>query len=180
MTKKIIFIMGITSTILMSDTNVTAMGEDAIMKMMSSLKHTLKGAIKEGGMVNGANVCKDSAVAVEKDVNDKLNNINIRRVTTKPRNINNTPSKDELKVLNEFEKNNSKSTVTVKIDETHYKVYKPIYMGKKVCLACHGSEKTLNQKAYDVIKSNYKDDKAIGYKKGDFRGAFVADIILKP
>jgi len=180
MTKKIICIMGITSSILMSDTNVTALGEDAIMSMVKSLKHTLKGAIKEGGMVNGANVCKDSAVAVEKDVNDKLNNIVVKRVTTKPRNINNTPSQDELKVLNEFKKTNSKKSVTIKIDENHYKVYKPIYMEMKVCVACHGDEKTLNKKAYDIIKANYKEDKAIGYKKDDFRGAFVADIILKP
>ncbi|SHO80291.1 Cytochrome c family protein [hydrothermal vent metagenome] len=177
MIRKIILITTLSSIMLISDTNVTNMGKDAIISMAKTLKSTLKGAIKDGGIINGANVCKDSAVSVEKDVNSKLNNIIVRRVTTKPRNIANLPLDDELKVLNEIKKNGSKKLVTVKIDNNHYKVYKPIYM-KKVCLACHGDKSKIDKEAYKVIKDNYKNDKAVGYKENEFRGAFIANIIL--
>jgi len=49
----------------------------------------------------------------------------------------------------------------------------------KACVKCHGDVKKMNKEAYGIILKRYPDDKAIGYKEGDFRGAFIAEIIKK-
>jgi nitrate reductase cytochrome c-type subunit len=110
-------------------------------------------------------------------VNESLSNITIKRVTLQPRNPNNAASPDETKILEELAKHKSKNLKTVQVSPTHYKVYKPIYMMKK-CLSCHGDDATRNKEANAVIQAKYKTDKALNYKEGDFRGAFVADINL--
>ncbi|MBN2825007.1 MAG: DUF3365 domain-containing protein, partial [Campylobacterales bacterium] len=67
--------------------------------------------------------------------------------------------------------------LTVEISKNHYKVYQPIYM-MKMCLSCHGDNATRDKQADAIIQAKYTSDKAVGYKEGDFRGVFVADINL--
>ena len=160
-----------------TDVNVTKVGDEAIQKMIKTLKGAVMGAMKDDGPKKTAEVCSTNATDIEKSVNDSFNNITIKRATLKPRNPDNMATADEAKVLEEYAKSNSKELVTVKVGEDHYKVYHPIYM-MKMCVKCHGDDKARNKEADAIIQAKYKDDKANGYKEGDFRGAFVADINL--
>ena len=85
-----------------------------------------------------------------------------------------------MKVLNQLEtkmKNGKLPKLFVKkISDNHFQVYKPLRVGKK-CLNCHGDNNTRNKNAYKVITENYPHDKAIKYKLGDLRGAFLVNII---
>jgi len=160
-----------------NDLNATQLGEDAIKKMMKTLKEAVMGAMKEGGPKKTAQVCSTSATAIEKSVNDTLTNVYVKRITSKPRNPDNMASEEELKVLAEMEKSNAKGSLTIKVSDTHYKVYQPIRM-MKMCVKCHGDDASRNKEADAIIQAKYTTDKAVGYKEGDFRGAFVADINL--
>jgi len=177
--KKTLLLLTLASTLSFAsnDVNVTQMGDQAIKKMMKTLKEAVMGAMKDGGPEKTAQVCASSAVSIEKSVNDGFKNITVKRTTLKPRNPNNMATPDEAKVLQEMAKTNSKELVTVQLGENHYKVYQPIHM-MKMCVTCHGDDASRHPKADAIMKAKYKDDQSNGYKEGDFRGAFVADINL--
>ncbi len=181
--KKLVLSLTLASALAFGDTNttydlnVTQIGNEAIQKMMQTLKDAVMGAMKEGGAKKTAEVCSSSATDIEKSVNDSFPNITIKRATLKPRNPDNMATEDEAKVLEEYAKTNSKELVTLKMGENHYKVYQPIYM-MKMCVACHGEDGTRDKQADTIIQAKYTNDQANGYKEGDFRGVFVADINL--
>jgi len=57
--------------------------------------------------------------------------------------------------------------------EYHY--YQPIYV-QDMCLKCHGTTETLDPEAARVIEERYPSDRAIGYRTGDFRGAYLVSV----
>jgi len=181
--KKIVLSLALVSALAFGDTNttqdlnVTQMGNEAIQKMMQTLKDAVMGAMKEGGAKKTAEVCSNSATDIEKSVNDSFPNITVKRATLKPRNLDNRATPDEAKVIETYAATNSKELTTVKLGENHYKVYQPIYM-IKMCVACHGEDGARDKQADTIIQAKYTSDQANGYKEGDFRGVFVADINL--
>ncbi len=155
----------------------------AIMKLGKTLKGEVVKHMKTQGAQSTAYFCYKSATNLTKKVNSTYpKGISVKRISLKIRNKDNFPaSKDEIEMLKNLEqkvKNKEKlpKLIVEKISPNHYKVYKPILVGKK-CLVCHGDKKHRNKEAYKTIKEKYPNDKAIGYKVGDLRGAFVADIV---
>ena len=158
--------------------------KSAIMKMGKTLKMNMKKSMKKGGVVEAAKFCASRASQIEAEINKTYKDgVSVKRVTLKPRNPNNSASVDEQIVLNSLEKmqkdGKSLPKMLVKeISKGHYKVYKPMLMGG-VCLKCHGDTKNMNKEVVSLIKEYYLNDKALNYKKGEFRGAFIAEIIKK-
>jgi hypothetical protein len=133
--------------------------------------------------VQAAIFCTSSAQALTHEVNVSFaRETTVHRTSLKYRNSENSPKSDERKVLRkmqeDFDAGKKLPTMLVKkIYNNTYKVYKPIYINKGVCLKCHGDFKTINKKAYKIIKENFPNDKATDYKMGDLRGAFVVKIV---
>lgn len=155
--------------------------KQAIMKVGGALKKNLIANIKKGGMVGAAKYCSLSSVSRAKEVSKTLpKGVSVKRITLKPRNINNKANEKDSKVLkslaNQKENGKMPKMVVKKINDNHYKVYKPILMGG-LCLQCHGTDNTRNKEAYNEILKHFPNDKAIGYKMKDLRGAFVVDIV---
>ena len=181
-----ISILAISSTLLSASSTkeIKLEAKTAIMKMGKTLKMNMKKSMKKGGVVEAAKFCASRAAQLESDINKTYKDgVSVKRVTIKPRNQNNMASSDERIVLNTFEKLQKEGKALPKmivkeISKNHYKVYKPMVMGG-VCLKCHGNPKSMNKEVVSLIKEYYPNDKAMGYKKGDFRGAFVAEIIKK-
>ena len=154
----------------------------AIMKMGKTLKMNMKKSMKKGGVVGAAKFCTNKAGVLAAKVNNSYpKGTTVKRITLKPRNPKNMATGEDKVMLEKFEAmvKEGKALPKMKIVEVskgHYKVYKPFKMGK-ACVKCHGKVNKMNKKAYAIIKKQYPNDKAIGYKKGDFRGAFVAEII---
>jgi hypothetical protein len=46
------------------------------------------------------------------------------------------------------------------------------------CLACHGSPKQFDVAVADLLREKYPDDRAVGYKVGDLRGAVSVRVKL--
>jgi len=155
----------------------------AIQKMGKSLQSHMKKNMKKGGAIHAAKFCSERATKIEEDINAKYKKgISVKRVSLKYRNPDNAPLADEKAVLEQIEVdfNSGKKIpkmIVKQIDKKSYKVYKPIFLEKKVCLKCHGDADHRDKQAYKIIKEKYPDDKAIDYKAGDFRGAFVAKIV---
>ncbi|MFK5880998.1 MAG: DUF3365 domain-containing protein [Sulfurospirillum sp.] len=187
--KKSILTIGIATALLSlsaqaaGDKEIKMEAKSAIMKLGKTLKAEVVKNMKAHGPQSTAYFCYKSAGDLTKRVNATYpKGISVKRISLKNRNKNAYPvAKDEFAMLKKLQKqvNNGKKLpkmIVEKISENHYKVYKPIFVGKK-CLVCHGDAKHRNKDAYKTIKEKYPNDKAIGYKLNDFRGAFVAEII---
>ncbi len=154
--------------------------KSAIMKVGGTLKKNLKKTMGAKGVVEAAKFCSLSAVPLAKKVSATLpEGVTVKRITLKPRNINNKANDEEMAVINELElskKNgNMPKMVVKKLSSNHYQVYKPIVMGG-VCLLCHGTSSVRDAGAYKEILKHYPKDEAVDYKMGDLRGAFLVNI----
>ncbi len=170
---------------LSATTNQEVMQEakGAIQKMGKALKSNMKKNMKAGGPLQAAKFCSQEASNIEKKINASYKDgVSVKRISLKYRNPNNKPSADELKVLQSIENDIAvhkkvPKMIVKKIAPNHYKVYKPMFIQKAVCLTCHGDAKTRSIEAYTLIKEKYPHDLAVNYKEGDFRGAMVAEIV---
>ena len=186
--KKIVLVSLIASSVMFAsvseEDSIKKEAVKAIKKLAKTLKANLKENIRKGGVPQAAEFCSKEATSIVSKINSDLNGATIKRVSLKYRNPNAKPSEDEQKVLKDLEKKvlNHQSipkVIVKKISDKRYKVYKPIFIKKNVCLLCHGDNKHRDFSAYKIIKENYPNDKAIDYKNGDLRGAFVVEINKK-
>lgn len=186
--KKIILstvIVTLSTTFLSATTNQELKQEakTAIMKMGKTLKSHMKQNMKAGGPVQAAKFCSQKAKEIEKQVNASYEKgIHVKRISLQYRNPADKPTADEAKVLQELHatfnaKNAVPKMIVKEVGKNHYKVYKPIFINKGVCLTCHGTSDVRDPQAYKMIQVKYPHDKAVGYKMGDLRGAFVVDIV---
>lgn len=164
----------------LTEMEVKKIAKGAIGNIGGKLKHTLMQKVKKDGFASAADFCSTEAGNLAKEATKSLpSGVTVKRITNNPRNILNKASNEDSKILSLMNTNvkegKTSSMVIKKIATNHYKVYKPIVMGGK-CLNCHGDSNTRNKEAYNIIKQKYPNDKAIGYKKGDFRGAFLVEI----
>jgi hypothetical protein len=151
---------------------------DAASEFMGRLKSILIKKIKSEGMLSAVTVCSDTARVLTNDFGLKKG-VYIKRVSFKNRNINNVPDEFEAKVLKGFEQTKKEGKLTTNTehfeiinenDHKYLRYMKPIKLGE-ACLKCHGNEEKISAEVKDLISKRYPDDKAVGYKNGDLRGA---------
>jgi len=172
-------------TLLSATTNkeIKQEAKSAIVQMGKTLKTHMKKNMKAGGPIKAAKFCSQKASMLAAEVNKSYKNgVSVKRISLKYRNQANKPTADETKVLEQIQADfvagkKVPKMIIKEISKNSYKVYKPLFIKKDICLACHGDVKTRDLEAYKLIKAKYPNDKAIGYKKGDFRGAFVVTIV---
>jgi len=158
---------------------VVKTGNKASRLLLKTLGGQLKQHMKKGGPADALNFCAMNAADLTAKVDKGLGKkISIKRITLKPRNPANEAQGDEkavLEALDSLNKNHVRLPhhLVQKTDEG-YKYYKPLKIGKKVCLKCHGVN--IDPKLKATIAKNYPTDKATGYKMGDLRGAIVVTI----
>ncbi len=165
----------------LSEEEVKFEARKAIRVVGGAFMQTLKAKVREGGLSNAATFCSAHTDDLYNEVSKNLDEgVSVKRITDKPRNMQNMATDEQLLVLKEIQRkfnNNERIGMVVKQkSENHYQVYKPIIMMAK-CLNCHGDSKTINKEAYEIVSKKYPQDMAINYKAGDFRGAFLVDII---
>ena len=148
------------------------------MGFMKDLKGVLINQIQTNGVLQAVSVCSDTAQVLTNNFGLQKG-VYIKRVSFKNRNENNFPDDFEKKVLSKFEmlhQNKELNTDTehaevVQEGEFKYLRYlKPILVQAE-CLNCHGSEADIMPEVKQLIAQQYSNDKAVGYKIGDLRGA---------
>lgn len=148
------------------------------MEFMKDLKGVLISQIQTNGVIKAVSVCSDTAQVLTNNFGIQKG-VYIKRISFKNRNKNNFPDDFEKKVLNKFEllhQNKELNTDTEHAEViqegefTYLRYLKPILVQAE-CLNCHGSEADIMPEVKQLITQEYSDDKAIGYKIGDLRGA---------
>ena len=148
-----------------------------ISGFMTDIKSELMKGVKEGGFANAINVCQLKAPKIADNYSTK--GWSIKRVTDKPRNIQNQADEHEKQILDLFADSLNKLKFfdewkDVENNKDYY-YYEPIYIGK-LCLKCHGDETKIDNKAVVALKEKYPEDNAINYSDGDLRGMSVVYI----
>ncbi|WP_457640288.1 Tll0287-like domain-containing protein [Persephonella sp.] len=154
-------------------------GEDASQMLLSELKSELKKALKTKGPVDAIEVCSKKALTITQEVAEEIGDIQIKRTSFKYRNPNNKPDQYEAQALKFFEETLKKTgklpPYYIQKVDGEYRYYKPLKI-QPVCLTCHGDPKHMDEKVVQKLKELYPQDKATGYKIGDFRGVIRVSI----
>ena len=145
-----------------------------VKKFGGTLKPLLKTAMKSGGPVNAINVCSVQAPAIAKSLSEN-SPWTVKRVSLKARNQKTaTPDAWEKGVLEDFETQRTAGVAIKNMTAMNTKTHEFRYMKAQgiapVCLNCHGTD--IKPEVQAALNSHYKNDKAVGYKLGDVRGAF--------
>ena len=101
----------------------------------------------------------------------------IKRISSKVRNQGNLPDKAEIMALNKYEKLFEQNQTipdyyihkVIEEGKEYFDYYKPLNVAKP-CLTCHGNPEVIDAEILKILKESYPNDKATGYKEGDFRG----------
>jgi hypothetical protein len=137
--------------------------------------------VREKGAADALPQCYYQALTVGKEIEVKTG-VRIRRTSSRLRNPRNGPDAYEKEALARFEryaKEGSMPSEEIRQDKVDgkpvYRYVRPIVMDAS-CLACHGEAKALSPEVVRTLEEKYPDDKAVGYKTGEFRGLVSAVI----
>lgn len=139
------------------------------------LKEELEAVMKEGGPVEGMDICSVIAPDLTQMVSSE-NGMEVRRVSLKSRNaVLGAPNAWQIEVLRDFDARRAKgedpaSLVYVEVVDNQYRFMAAIPTSP-VCLHCHGT--AISPEVQARLKDLYPHDQAVGYREGDLRGAFV-------
>ena len=156
-------------------------GLNFAMQTQKVLAENLMNEINTQGTVHAFTFCSAKAFALTDSMALALN-IQIKRVSDKPRNPNNKANKQESAYITkskEFLENGDK--ITPKMTETNGKMvgYYPI-MTNQICMQCHGNQDTevLSETLLQINKL-YPNDKGIDYNINELRGIWVVEMNKK-
>ena len=151
---------------------------ETALTLAERLRSQLAAAIKSGGMVSALGLCQTISPDLVTSANDEFG-FETGRTAFRLRNPENAPDEWELKVLQLFQsqiaagtdpaKLEFAETVTTAEGDKLFRYIKPI-MTADMCLGCHGTDVKPDVKA--EIARYYPEDKAMGFKLGELRGAF--------
>jgi len=155
-------------------------GKEVSMQLLQTLGKNMKKNMKAGGPVQAFNFCATEAYPLTDGVNSQLDSgVSVKRISLKYRNPANAPQKEEVAILKALESLKANKAIlppfiVQRVSKDTYKYYKPLSIHKGICLKCHGD--ISNKKVAQLIKTNYPNDLATGYKMHDLRGAIVVTI----
>ncbi len=158
---------------------ILKIGNEVSVDLLKTLGKNLKGHMQKGGPIDAAQFCSTSALSITDDISNKYGKeITVKRISLKYRSPVNKPSASEQVVLDSLESLNANGVELPKFllqeNGATIKYYKPLSINKGVCLKCHGTVNNPKLKKY--LSDTYPEDKAMGYKMGDLRGAVVVEI----
>lgn len=159
-----------------------ARAREAASAFGQELLATLLSEMKAGGPVKAMVVC--SVKAPELARAHSRDGVTVRRVTLKPRNPQNAPDEFErarlVAMLEQHQQGQGAKEVIETVqegDRTVLRYLRPIVVGE-TCLKCHGSVENLDPQVRELLPAQYPQDQAVGYRAGDFRGAFSVTVVL--
>ncbi len=135
------------------------------------LGKNLMKAIQEKGTLGAMEFCNIQAYPLTDSMAINYN-AKIKRVSDKPRNLNNQANTEELAYIKRFKKDlaaNIEPKPIVKKENNVVKFYYPITTNT-MCLQCHGTDKEVSPETFIAIKNLYPNDSALGYTENEVRG----------
>ncbi len=141
----------------------------------------LKKSLQNGGPVEAIRFCNVNAYPLLDSFRNSYN-VEIRRVSLRIRNPNDTPSEMEAQILDAYQYNIENDIPLddnlQKIGDTAILFSRAIVLNNGMCLKCHGNtENEIQPEVQEIIQELYKNDKATGHSIGELRGMW--SIIFK-
>jgi len=137
---------------------------------LQPFKKDLKGALLEGledGPQSAILVCKTAAPAIA--ARRTAEGVEMGRTSHKLRNPDNAPADWLKSLLTAYTSGAQDPHLVVVLDDGRVGYVEPIYV-QKPCLMCHGE--TISPNLAGQLAAEYPDDRATGFREGDFRGLF--------
>ena len=155
-------------------------GKEIAQASFETLSGQLKTALEEGGVPKAIELCNVSAYPTIDGLSKKYN-AKIRRTSLKIRNPKDNPTKKELVILQQYEKDYASgkklSPIVDELDNKNLAFYAPVIV-KDACLQCHGIiGETMSAENHEIVKNIYPKDQATGYAAGDLRGIWSIEFI---
>lgn len=156
--------------------NYYEVGKEISAIAQSELLKNVSSAMQEGGPVYAIKYCNVHATPLTDSLSKQFG-CNISRLSLKARNPENIPlNKVEEDLLNSYFRRSSEVgglNDTIIKSEGSVIYYRPILIGMEACLKCHGQiDSDISKETYATLLELYPEDKAFGYKMGDFRGVW--------
>jgi hypothetical protein len=159
------------------------LGDSISQKAASVFMGKISEKYAEGGYQAAAKFCSMEAYPLT-DSLAKEYKVFLKRVSNKNRNPNNAPSNLEKQVLEAYEYSveqgdNIGSNVQFIRPGDTILYNNPIRMPSELCLNCHGDANQISKQVQAILKEEYPNDKATGYKVGDLRGMWSLKFLKK-
>lgn len=158
-----------------------AIGMKHAMATKAVLGKNLMQSIAAKGTDEAMSFCNTRAIPLTDSMGKALN-INIKRVSDKPRNADNQANSAELAYIEMAKTAMAKGgAAKPKVTEINGRMvgYYPIETNK-MCLQCHGkTDSDIKTSTLEKIGNLYPKDKATGYGENQVRGIFVVDMAKK-
>jgi hypothetical protein len=150
-------------------------GAELLVPFKMELKSALTAGMAEGP-VAAISVCRDQAPQIAESLS--TGEIRMGRTSHRLRNPENATPGWVTPVLDGYlDQTGSRKPRTVTIDQGREGYVEPILI-QPVCLTCHGP--ALADDVAARIAELYPDDRAVGFREGDFRGVFWVEYPVEP
>ena len=166
-----------------TEKKVAELGHKATMTLLKKLLGEVTSSLEDKGAAETVAYCSGRALPLTDSIS-KAFGVEIKRTSFKYRNPKNKPDRYEEEALRYFEKFFKEGKKPPKYyiqkvkvgDKLAYRYYFPLKV-LKLCLTCHGVPgKDVKPEVLKVLKEKYPEDKALGYREGDFRGVVRVQI----
>ena len=155
----------------------------AAQELLGRVRTVLMKTMADGGAVNAVTVCADTAQEIARRMQTE-NGLSVRRVSDRWRNAADIPDGYEADALKRFAGMKSEGLLRESTEHSEYvadsaggrfRYLRPIFV-QDMCLTCHGDRGTMKDLINTVLQERYPADRAVGYRKGDLRGAVSVTI----
>lgn len=146
-------------------------GLEYALNAQAVLGKNLMQAIQKDGTIGALSFCNEMAYYLT-DSMAVVQNVQLKRVSDKPRNQNNQANAEELKYIEAYKNRIAKQELPdplVTQSNTEVQVYYPI-LTNAMCLQCHGQPKDIVPSTLKKLTVLYPKDKALGYDLNEVRG----------
>lgn len=149
--------------------------DELTARFQSELQKELSTALSEVGPVGAIGVCRSTAPAIGARLSED-SGFTVSRIARRNRNAQNGISPDLEALYSDLEsspmQDGSPRSVHGTVGERL--VYlRAIPMQEQPCSTCHGSN--IDPALSEVISQSYPEDRAVGFKPGELRGAFLVE-----
>ncbi|MDP6460609.1 MAG: DUF3365 domain-containing protein [Gemmatimonadota bacterium] len=143
--------------------------------LTKTLGAELKAAVSSGGPAEAVTVCASRAMALTDSVSAVLG-LRIRRVSDRNRNPGGAPNQLERAVLARFSEEGAPADTFFADSAGDWHYLRAIRIEKPLCLKCHGPKEELAEDVRAVLRQDYPEDLATGYRFRELRGAFSVTV----
>jgi len=155
----------------LDDPTIMQRGASVLAPFKASLQAELKAGLAEGPR-KAIDVCRARAPELAKSAGS--DSVRVGRTSHKLRNPSNAPADWMKPLLDHYLAHpEDHAPRAVRINNGHTGYVEPIFMQSK-CLICHGESIAPTVRA--ALDEMYPDDRATGFRDGDFRGLFWVEM----